>query len=215
MVNDSNIIIKNTSDITGMVYGRLTVIELIRTTKRAKWLCRCECGTIKGARRDHLIEGRIRSCGCLGIESRLKHGDGINQGRKRNPLYSVWASMKSRATSPNSKRTKDYFGRGISICDEWLDYVSFKKWALENGYRSGLSIDRIDNNRGYSPENCRWATTFQQSINKRTTKMIMFQNKEIPRAEFCRRFQLKYRRVAHLQDYKNLTGDEILDRYFA
>lgn len=196
---------KKIIDITGKVYGRLTVVEPVkRDNVRAKWLCRCTCGNHSEVRRDHLLQGRIRSCGCLGSESRLKHG-GCG-----TPLYAVWASMKCRSKNTGTKRSKDYFDRGIMACDEWVKYAPFKEWALKNGFAAGLSIDRIDNDRGYSPENCRWATILEQANNKRTTRTVLFQNKEMPRADFCRMFNLKYGRVAHLQNYKKLTGEEIL-----
>ena len=88
-------------------------------------------------------------------------------------LYGVWESMKSRCENPNREKFKDYGGRGIEICDEWHDSWSFVKWALTNGYQKGLQIDRIDNNKGYSPDNCRWVTPKQNSRNRRNTKLTI------------------------------------------
>jgi len=215
-VKITRLVITKRIDRTGMVYGRLTVIRFVVGTGTwaggnrvlAKWLCKCECGVLKEVVGQNLISGNTRSCGCLRVESRFKHGDGANS--QKNRLYSVWRTMKSRTTNPNFSRAEYYFHRGIGICDEWLDYIQFKKWALENGYRYGLSIDRIDNDKGYSPENCRWTTQSVQMNNCRTTKKISFQNNEIPRADFCRKFNLEYRQVEYLHSSKKMNGEEIL-----
>lgn len=91
-----------------------------------------------------------------------KHGD------SKTKLYYVWAEMIQRCTNPKHRRFEDWGGRGIEVCDEWKnDYSAFKEWALENGYREGLTIDRINNDMGYSPDNCRWATVNEQNKNKR------------------------------------------------
>ena len=102
-----------------------------------------------------------------------KNNGHYKHGGKGTKLYEVWCSMKARCYNPTSKSYSRYGGRGITICDEWRNsFIVFKKWAMSHGYKEGLSIDRIDNNEGYSPDNCRWATTTQQANNKRTTLFI-------------------------------------------
>lgn len=163
-------------DLTGQKFGRLTVISLYsRATKKppqqTKWLCKCDCGNEKIASREGLIKGKTNSCGCLRKEITAKRRRIHSKTRTR--LYKVWISMKARCNNPNNKRYSSYGGRGITICDEWLhDFQAFYDWATANGYDETANfgqctIDRIDNDKGYSPDNCRWVTMAEQNKNKR------------------------------------------------
>lgn len=166
--------VKETSfkDHTGQVFGLLTVIsrsdDYISPSGRhcVRWLCRCSCGNETITSSNQLVTGRTKSCGCLRTGN-TKHG-----GRK-DRLYKVYHNMKNRCYNENSKDFKYYGGRGIKICDDWLnDYLSFKEWAYDNGYDDTASfgkctIDRIDVNKGYEPSNCRWVDMKVQSNNKR------------------------------------------------
>ena len=105
------------------------------------------------------------------------HGMSKRNG-KAHPIYNSWSSMKDRCNNHNSQAYGNYGGRGISVCKEWNDsFENFLKWAIESGYNEGMTLDRIDNNKGYSPENCRWATKFQQGRNKRNNHLITYNGK--------------------------------------
>lgn len=155
-------------DLTGQRFGRLTVIERAGSDNfgEATWICKCDCGVKKEIRGKDLRSGHTRSCGCLCIEASITRE--TKHGGKGTRLYNVWKTMKDRCHNQNSKNFEDYGGRGITVCDEWKhDFAAFRDWALANGYAEGLTIDRKDNDKGYSPENCRWATYSQQRKNQR------------------------------------------------
>ena len=156
-------------DLTGMRFGRLVVIAKAEPNKSyhgAMWECLCDCGnrTIVNAR--NLKSGNTSSCGCYGNEKRLKS---IKiHGKSGTRLHRIWKAMHTRCYNPNFFAYKYYGGRGITICRGWQnDFQAFYDWAMANGYRDDLSIDRIDTNKGYSPDNCRWTTMAEQNKNKR------------------------------------------------
>ena len=155
----------------GRRYGKLTVIAYDKSVKENLYfICKCDCGNIKSIQKSGLVRGVVISCGCNLIERNTKH----NLSRTR--LYRVFSDMKSRCYNKNSKDYKNYGARGIKICDEWLnDFTAFNKWAYENGYdenapKMACTIDRINNDLGYSPENCRWVDIATQNRNKRQRK---------------------------------------------
>lgn len=156
-------------DLTGQRFGRLTAIERDRTTKSRKpaWNCRCDCGneiTVYGV---YLRNGSTKSCGCLSID--LLKERSKTHGMSKSRLYGIWAGIKSRCKNPQRKKFPDYGGRGIKVCEEWDNsFEAFRDWAIANGYRDDLTIDRKDNDGDYDPSNCRWITTKQQSNNRRS-----------------------------------------------
>ena len=158
-------------DLTGQKFGRLFVIKRNGSNdrKRALWLCQCECGNKVTVIGDLLRNGHVRSCGCLRPEIITKHGYAKHSQVDR--LYRVWRAMKTRCNNPNRKEYKYYGGRGITICDEWNNYETFREWALKNGYDENAewgvyTLDRIDSNGNYEPSNCRWISIEEQQRNK-------------------------------------------------
>ena len=160
-------------DLYGKKFGKLTVLDRAENSNNghARWLCICECGNKTIVTSDSLRSGKTVSCGCHGKQMLREKGRRTTHGLRNHKLYGVWRSMKERCTLETHKYYKDYGGRGIKVCKLWMnDFQSFYVWAMSNGYKEGLTIDRIDNNKGYEPSNCRWVTMAIQNKNKRNTK---------------------------------------------
>jgi hypothetical protein len=180
-------------NLLGCHFGRLTVIGYAGKDKEnhSKWLCRCECGNSTAATGYNLEAGKILSCGCLRREQagRLNYKD----GRSNTRLYSIYRNMLLRTENPKVDCFKFYGGRGIKICSEWRhDFQAFRAWSLSHGYQENLSIDRIDNDKGYSPENCRWVTDNAQFNNRRSNCAITFRGETKTKAEWARAIGIDY-----------------------
>ena len=186
---------KNYKDLTGQKFGRLTAIGVQDTnTRKTYWVCKCDCGNVKVARSDSLQSGAIQSCGCM-----KKEQDRINlEANHKHKMshtrpYEIWLGMKKRCYNQNDARYDMYGGRGITVCDEWLhDFSAFYSWAISHGYSDELTIDRIDNDKGYSPENCRWADAKTQCRNRSTNIRIKIGNASKTLMEWCEIFELDY-----------------------
>lgn len=165
----------NFIDLTGRKFGRLTVLGLQGRNKHGQlmWKCKCDCGNEVVLRGYSIRYHHVSSCGCkrkeVAKEKAYKHGGCGDR------LYRIWGDMKSRTVQKSGKDWRNYTSRGITVCNDWKrDYLVFKKWALDNGYNDDLTIDRIDVNKGYTPENCRWVTPKQQANNRRTNVYITY-----------------------------------------
>lgn len=159
-------------DLTGQRFGRLVVVERAGSDrqKRATWKCQCDCGRETVATSSYLLNGDIRSCGCAKSERMIERN--TKHGKAQTRLYGVWANMIQRCTDPNHQHYHRYGGRGITVCDEWrYNFQAFYEWAMANGYDENAAhgqctIDRIDNDKGYSPDNCRWVDMKTQRHNR-------------------------------------------------
>jgi hypothetical protein len=164
-------------DITGQKFGRLTALRYAESRrekngeKTAYWWFQCDCGKEIVRRKSHVVakKGGIKSCGCLLKDAGLIHRVHGGTGSK---LHNIWMGMFFRCENEKSDHWANYGGRGIKICPEWHDFITFRDWALSNGYQDSLTIDRIDVNGNYEPPNCRWATMKEQQNNKRTNRFI-------------------------------------------
>ena len=157
---------RKVKDKTGQYFGRLLVLERAENSKcnRIRWLCVCDCDNYVIVHSSKLNHRNRLSCGC----HKPRHS-----GTK---LYRIWDAFKSRCYNPNVKDYRIYGGRGITVCDEWrCNFLTFREWAWKNGYKEGLQIDRIDNDKGYSPSNCRFVTRKEQMRNRRNN--VYFEDK--------------------------------------
>ena len=192
-------------DLTGQRFGRLTVQKY---DKCAYWLCACDCGNTVRVDGSHLRKGVTQSCGCL--QKDLTHQRFAKHNMRSSRLYSCWTNMKNRCLNSNSTEFHNYGGRGIEVCQEWLDsFETFRDWALANGYADNLTIDRIDVNGNYEPSNCRWATAKEQANN--TTKNHYITHNGISKSMmlWAEEFHIPYNKMRYLV-YSGLSIDEIL-----
>lgn len=160
-------------DLTGQRFGKLVAINRIGTKNRqALWHCQCDCGNVTSSVSGSLRNGKALSCGCTRIKKLRLNPPKKTHGGRNERLYKVWRGIHDRCTYPTHNRYNDYGGRGIAICDEWKNYENFRTWAMANGYdptapRGACTIDRIDVDGNYCPENCRWVSMAVQNRNKR------------------------------------------------
>ena len=183
----------NKIDMTGRVIGRLLVIEECGRDSRGEvlWRCRCECGNEVIVRGSSLRREHTTSCGCYKRERAAE--DRTTHSMSKTRLYSVWASMLKRVgvhKGVDEETKRLYQDRGITVCDEWLVFENFRDWALSHGYKEGLQIDRVNNDAGYCPENCRWVTPKENMNNRRNTMRL---EDGTPLAMFCSKVGIQTR----------------------
>lgn len=164
------------------IADRFTYLVVLRSVgvpygKKGKYYeCKCDCGKIKIVKGSYLSRGDTKSCGCYKSQTTSKRRK-VHGGR-RTHLYYIWSTMKARCFKPTLKTYKYYGAKGISVCNEWLDFSVFQSWAMLNGYQDGLSIDRINSDGNYCPENCRWIT---RSENARKSQLEKSARKALAR----------------------------------
>lgn len=173
---------KKPRNLVGNKYGRLTVKSRAESnTRRIKWLCLCDCGNEKVVSGENLMSGHTKSCGCLLREAITSHG------MSNSKMYKRWSSMKGRCNDPNRKAYKDYGGRGIKVCKEWEESFDLFYRDVIDGYKDGLELDRVNNDEGYSKENCRWVTRKENARNTRANRIIDGNNL----AKYCEEHGIK------------------------
>lgn len=163
-------------DISGEIFHRLTVIKengrRNNSRKEILWECKCSCGNITNTTKRNLIDGSTKSCGCYALEVRKNLHK--THGKSRSPLYKIWSGMKQRCLDKNCKAYVNYGGRGIKICENWIDSFSCFYNDMSESYKKGLEIDRIDNNGNYELSNCKWSNREEQSNNRRSNIILEF-----------------------------------------
>lgn len=175
---------KKVIDLDGQRFGRLVVLERMpnKTIGNTIWKCRCDCGNESIVQGGNLRGGKVQSCGCLQREAVTKHG------MEATPTYNAWASMKSRCNNPQNKFYQDYGGRGIKYCPQW---EKFEQFLADVGEKpEGLWLERVDNNLGYEPSNCKWATPTEQRRNTRVNKYYEFRESSKTATAWAEKLQI-------------------------
>lgn len=178
-------------DIIGKKYNKLTCVKKDENKDKRYYIFRCDCGNEKSIIASNVIGGYSTSCGCVKLK-----GNNTKHGGKGTRLYHIWKSMRERCNNPNTNRHHIYHDRGIRICKEWDDFSVFREWALSNGYNETLTIDRINGNLGYHPDNCRWATYTEQANNSSNAKMITYNGKTQSQSEWGRELGINHSTIS-------------------
>ena len=178
-------------DLTGKKYNLLTVEGLDCVKDGVSyWKCRCDCGNVVNVRGNNLKSGAVKSCGCLRkIPSNFMHGE------SKTKLYRHWISMIYRCTNPKKDSYKWYGARGISVCEEWKTFEGFKAWAMKTRPDESFTVERIDVNGDYCPENCKWIPAGDQADNRRTNIVIEHNGQKKNLAQWCDALGLDYKRI--------------------
>ena len=188
----------------GTRFGRLVVlgpaptmiVGIKCTCHKRSSRCRCDCGKEVIVADSQLRSGKTQSCGCYRYDQLRKSNTTHNESKTK--LYDVWLHVIDRCTNPKCKDYARYGGRGITVCSDWLEsYEKFAKWAKENGYKPGLSIDRIDNNLGYCPENCKFASMKEQSNNRSSNHQIIWNGETHSMQEWSEITGIHYSRIRY------------------
>ncbi|OLS02902.1 hypothetical protein [Tissierella creatinophila] len=199
-------------DIKNQRFGKLKAIEpsvKVATNKSKKWICECDCGTVKEIRSSDLRLGKIVSCGCE-RDRKIKERS-YKHGMSNTKIYDVWQSMKGRCYRETCKDYPNYGGRGIKIDKNWLgDFMVFYNWAISEGYKEGLTIDRINPNGNYEPGNCKWLPNEKQALNRRNTITHMYEGKELNTRELSEELNINYNTLRNYLG-KGRTIEEILE----
>ena len=203
-------------ELTGKIFGRLTVIRDAGRDKRGNviWECQCSCEnkTIKNVASRHLQDGGTLSCGCLAVEKSKERN--LKHGMKYTRIYSIFRDMNSRCYNKNRGDYKNYGGRGIKICDEWFNkengFINFYNWSMKNGYDKSLTIDRINTNGNYEPNNCRWTNLEVQGNNRNNNVIVEFENERLTLTQWGRKLNIN--QYTLFSRYRNGKRDKELFR---
>ncbi len=200
----------------GKVFGRLTIIDSVVIGRKRHYKCECSCGNVKIIRKDSILKEKqpTRSCGCI-----KKEQDTVNlkpqettHGLTKHRIYAIFNGMKDRCYNNKNARYYRYGGRGIKICQKWLDdFLNFYNWAIFNGYKEGLTIERKNNNGNYSPENCEWIEFKEQSKNRKNTIKIMHENKIYCLMDFSKIVNIPYGTLINRVKNRKLSRENYID----
>lgn len=190
-------------DLSGKRFGMWTVVSraedkiIVGNRHIRHWNCICDCGTERVVQEQSLTSGKSTGCGCRRMQ-KMHEAARIcktTHGMTDTRLYRIHRHIINRCTNPNDISYKNYGARGIKICDEWLSFESFATWAMNNGYSDSLTIDRIDHNGDYTPDNCRWATVKEQNYNKRSLQIYEYKGEKHCIAEWAEIFHMNYKKL--------------------
>lgn len=185
---------KNIIDMTGKQIWKLRILRLMdkKANKPARWECACECGTVFVTDGTSIRAGRTKSCGCL---TRYKGGKRMRNGEYKTPTYRIWTGMLSRCNNKNDKKAHLYHNKGITVCERWHDFHNF---LADMGERpAGMSIDRIDGSKGYSPDNCRWADAKTQGNNTNANVVLNHKNESLTVSQWAERVGIKQNTIIY------------------
>lgn len=206
------------TDISGNIYGRLKVDSFAEMRRSAcghtssYWNCTCECGNKIVVSRSYLTSGNVRSCGCLKAE--LNTQKWTKHGKSNTRIYKIYEMMKDRCFNPKSNAYRYYGGKGIEVCNDWLGesgFDNFYNWSLENGYSDELTIDRINPNRNYSPDNCRWIPFPEQARNKTNCHYIMYNGEISTLSELSRKLHIDRGTIRKYEKKYNGDGQRAIE----
>jgi len=193
--------VPESKDLTGRKFGKWTVLERASPVKRKDgrvmryWLCKCSCdkGTTRIVLERSLLDGTSTSCGCNRADTSKERKINSTHGMSTSRLYAIYKHMHHRCYNQNDINYKNYGGRGITVCDEWHTFESFCEWANLNGYSDDLSIDRIDVDKWYAPDNCRWSDSKTQANNKTNNRRYTYHGETHTIAEWARIYEIDYK----------------------
>ena len=199
-------------DYEGKRFGSWEVLRYVGRIGNHEFCeCRCDCGTIRNVRTTQLISGRSKSCGCVPrAQGRLtrkskSHFDSTDR------LYRIWAGVKQRCLNPHNKGYPNYGGRGITLCNEWMNYEPFMDWALSHGYDKSLSIDRIDVNGNYEPSNCKWSTKQEQNRNRQYRFLVTYHGETKPLYEWTDILGKDYKKMYNRLKYQGFSAERAFE----
>lgn len=201
-------------DITGIKVNRFTAIRPGGKNKfgRRTWVFRCDCGKEKELKPCEVLSGAIKSCGCLVSDIMRNEKPATKHGGSNTRLYRIWADMRYRCSEKNKHaERRNYFESGIRVCEEWKTFENFATWAKANGYQDDLTIDRIDNDGNYEPNNCRWATRKEQNDNRKCTVKVEYEGELHTLNDWADRYGIN-RGTLRARYYRGKRGNELFQR---